>query len=74
MGIKKVETWKCDLCTYSTANIPEGSTPDGWIKVQITDSMLDRMFHEKCICTSCMKDIIFAIVAKPKIFHVQKIS
>lgn len=73
MGIKKVETWKCDLCKDKTVNISEGSVPDGWIKIQLEDSMVDRMFHEKCICSSCMKDIIFAVVAKPKIFHVQRI-
>lgn len=57
MGVIKSYLWCCDLCKYTGNAKSETEGPAGWIKFTVEDTMVDRMFHEKCICSRCLKEI-----------------
>ena len=57
VGIIKSYLWKCDLCSNTGNAKSDVEGPDGWIKIVIEDSMLDRMLHDKCICSHCLTEI-----------------
>lgn len=57
MGIIKSYLWKCDICSNTGNAKSDVDGPDGWIKIVITDTMLDRTLHDKCICPNCLKEI-----------------
>lgn len=57
MGIKNFEHWTCDLCATTENGLRNKNALKGWIKFTIEDSMLDRAFHEKCLCPNCLREI-----------------
>ncbi len=57
MGIIKSYLWKCDLCSNTGNAKSDVEGPDGWIKIVIEDTMVDRMLHDKCICSHCLVEI-----------------
>ena len=56
MAIEKTETWSCDICEASTRT-KVSVTPKGWITFVQENSVVERMFHDRCICPACLKDI-----------------
>lgn len=57
MGVIKSYVWCCDLCKYTGNAKSETEGPADWIKFTVEDTMVDRMFHEKCICSRCLREI-----------------
>lgn len=51
---QKLYKTTCDLCGRTETGAEK---PAGWVRISVEDSMLDRMFHDKDICESCVKSI-----------------
>lgn len=69
MGIIETAEWSCDLCHASSKATSSTEGPEGWVKITVEDSMVSRMFYDKVICKSCLKEIEAAKIkmfASPK--------
>lgn len=56
MGITRLLKYDCNLCGQSETL---ENKPNGWVIISIEDKYCDRMWHEKVICESCIKQIEF---------------
>jgi len=54
MGCSDKTKWECDICSEAETT-DRGMKPKGWSCFSITDRFHDRTFHNKAICSSCMK-------------------
>lgn len=72
MPLKDLTSWTCDLCGEGET-VKKGGSPDGWVKVSLDDKYEERCWHDKVVCSSCIK-LIDEVREKLGIFRVSKKS
>jgi len=62
MGITRTDEFMCDLCG-TKETVAHGMTPEGWAKVTIENRYVDRDFTDKCLCGTCVSEVLRSVKA-----------
>lgn len=57
MPVKTIKMWSCDLCG-TTKKEETNIKPRGWADISIENPYCERSFTDKCVCTSCIEQIM----------------